>query len=284
MRSRRTSCRRSRAARRSCTPGRSATSRTAATASSPRAPALALGDVVVTEAGFGSDLGAEKFFDIKCRVGGLESGGGGPRRDRAIAQDAGWRRQARARASAIWRRSSAGCRISSTTSRNVRQFGVPVVVGDQPLHRRHRGRADDGARLRGASSASTSRCARCGRRAAPAAKSSRAKCMALLDGRTRELRAASTTSTQPVRDKIETIVQTVYGGDGVDYSPAAARAIDNLESIGLHHTPMCMAKTQYSLTDDPVAARPSDRVPHHRQRGLRLRGRRLRRRARPATS
>ena len=61
----------------------------------------------------------------------------------------------------------------------------------------------------------------------------------------------STTSTQPIRDKIETIVKRVYGGDGVDYSPAAARAIDYLESIGLHHTPVCMAKTQYSLTDDP---------------------------------
>jgi formate--tetrahydrofolate ligase len=57
--------------------------------------------------------------------------------------------------------------------------------------------------------------------------------------------------TQPVRDKIETIVRRVYGGDGVDYTPAAARAIDHLESIGLQHTPVCIAKTQYSLTDDP---------------------------------
>ena len=66
--------------------------------------------------GFGSDLGAEKFFDIKCRVGGLEPGGGGARRDRALAQDAGGRRQARARHRRSARRSSAGCRISSTTS------------------------------------------------------------------------------------------------------------------------------------------------------------------------
>jgi formate--tetrahydrofolate ligase len=75
--------------------------------------------------------------------------------------------------------------------------------------------------------------------------------LALLDGRTAHY-APIYDVTQPVREKIETIVKRVYGGDGVDYSPAAARAIDNLESIGLHHTPVCMAKTQYSLTDDPA--------------------------------
>ena len=74
--------------------------------------------------------------------------------------------------------------------------------------------------------------------------------LALLAGRTARY-APIYDVTQPVRDKIETIVKRVYGGDGVDYSPAADRAIDQLESIGLHHTPVCMAKTQYSLTDDP---------------------------------
>jgi formate--tetrahydrofolate ligase len=47
-------------------------------------------------------------------------------------------------------------------------------------------------------------------------------------------------------------VKKVYGGDGVDYSPAASKAIDGLEAMGLHQTPVCMAKTQYSLTDDPT--------------------------------
>ena len=56
----------------------------------------------------------------------------------------------------------------------------------------------------------------------------------------------------PIREKIETIVKRVYGGDGVDYAPAAERAIDYLESIGLGKTPVCIAKTQYSLTDDPT--------------------------------
>jgi formate--tetrahydrofolate ligase len=61
----------------------------------------------------------------------------------------------------------------------------------------------------------------------------------------------------PIRAKIDTIVQKVYGGDGADYSPKAERSIAYLESIGLADTPVCMAKTQYSLTDDPsVLGRP----------------------------
>jgi formate--tetrahydrofolate ligase len=57
-------------------------------------------------------------------------------------------------------------------------------------------------------------------------------------------------ATAPIREKIDTIVQKVYGGDGADYAPKAERSIQYLESIGLGETPVCMAKTQYSLTDD----------------------------------
>jgi formyltetrahydrofolate synthetase len=98
--------------------------------------ALALGDVVVTEAGFGSDLGAEKFFDIVCRTGELNP------------------------------------------------------------------------------------------------------------------EAAVRVATRPIREQIETIAQKVYGADGVDFSPAAERNMTWLEANGMADTPVCMAKTQYSLTDD----------------------------------
>jgi formate--tetrahydrofolate ligase len=57
---------------------------------------------------------------------------------------------------------------------------------------------------------------------------------------------------RPIRDKIDAIVRRVYGGDGADYTAEAARAIDWLESVGLGETPVCMAKTQFSLTDDPT--------------------------------
>ena len=54
----------------------------------------------------------------------------------------------------------------------------------------------------------------------------------------------------PIKEKIDIIVRQIYGGDGADYTPAADRAIEYLQSIGLGNTPICMAKTQYSLTDD----------------------------------
>ena len=62
----------------------------------------------------------------------------------------------------------------------------------------------------------------------------------------------------PLKDKIEAIAKKVYGADGVDFSPEAAKEIDNLTKIGYGNVPVCMAKTQYSLTDDQTKlGRPS---------------------------
>jgi formate--tetrahydrofolate ligase len=57
-------------------------------------------------------------------------------------------------------------------------------------------------------------------------------------------------ASRPIREKIETVARRVYGAEGVDYSAKAERSIDYLQSIGMGETPICMAKTQYSLTDD----------------------------------
>jgi formate--tetrahydrofolate ligase len=210
---------------------------------------LALGDVVVTEAGFGSDLGAEKFFDIKCRVGGLnpeaavlvatvrslKMQGGADKRVLGIGDLPALER---------------GLPHLEHHIRSVRQFGVPVVVAV------NRFIADSEAEIRMVSDYA----AKLGvnvvlcevwEKGGAGGEALGREVLALLDGRTAHY-APIYDVTQPVREKIETIVKRVYGGDGVDYSPAAARAIDNLESIGLHHTPVCMAKTQYSLTDDPA--------------------------------
>ena len=73
--------------------------------------------------------------------------------------------------------------------------------------------------------------------------------MSLLDKKGAEFRPLYPTNL-PIKEKIDMIVRQMYGGDGADYSPAASRAIEYLESIGLGSTPVCMAKTQYSLTDD----------------------------------
>ena len=61
----------------------------------------------------------------------------------------------------------------------------------------------------------------------------------------------------PIKEKIEAIAKRVYGADGVDYSPKADKEIKNLEAIGLGNVPVCIAKNQYSMTDDPkVLGRP----------------------------
>jgi formate--tetrahydrofolate ligase len=209
---------------------------------------LALGDIVVTEAGFGSDLGAEKFFDIKCRVGGLnpeaavlvatvrslKMQGGADKRALSVGDLAALER---------------GLPHLDHHIANVRQFGVPVVVAinrfiadtEAELQMVH----DHAARL-GVKVVLCEVWEKGGAGGEPLAR----EVLSLLEGRTAKY-APLYEVMQPVREKIETIVRKVYGGDGVDYTPSAARAIDNLESAGLHHTPVCMAKTQYSLTDDP---------------------------------
>ena len=210
---------------------------------------LALADVVVTEAGFGSDLGAEKFFDIKCRVGGLnpeaavlvatvrslKMQGGADKRSLGVGNLPALER---------------GLPHLEHHIKNVRQFGVPVVVAINQFL------ADTGPELEmvhdyvARLGANVVLCEVWEKGGAGGEALGR-EVLALLEGRTAKY-APIYDVTQPVRDKIETIVQRVYGGEGVDYTPAASRAIDNLESMGLHHTPICMAKTQYSLTDDPA--------------------------------
>jgi formate--tetrahydrofolate ligase len=210
---------------------------------------LALGDVVVTEAGFGSDLGAEKFFDIKCRVGGLN-----PEAAVLVATVRSLKMQGGADKRALGVGDLAalerGLPHLEHHIQSVRQFGVPVVVAINQFL------ADTDAELEMVREYA----ARLGvkvvlcqvwEKGGAGGEALAREVLALLEGRTARY-APIYEVTQPVREKIETIVKRVYGGDGVDYSPAATRALDQLESIGLHHTPVCMAKTQYSLTDDPA--------------------------------
>jgi formate--tetrahydrofolate ligase len=209
---------------------------------------LALGDVVITEAGFGSDLGAEKFFDIKCRVGGLN-----PEAAVLVATVRSLKMQGGADKRALGVGDlpalERGLPHLEHHVRNVQQFGVPVVVAI------NRFLADTDAELRMVDDYAAKlgvNVALCEvwEKGGAGGEALGREVLALLDGRTARY-APIYNVTQPVRDKIETIVRRVYGGDGVDYTPAAAHAIDRLESIGMHHTPVCMAKTQYSLTDDP---------------------------------
>jgi formate--tetrahydrofolate ligase len=217
--------------------------------------ALALSDIVLTEAGFGSDLGAEKFFDIKCRFGGLNPEAavlvatvralklnGGANKTDLKHEDLG----------ALER----GLPNLEKHIENVRQFGVPVIVAinrfttdsDRELQV-----VADRARRAGAVVALNEVWEKGG---AGGEELARAVLDALAAKTSRYAPLYAT--SLPIRQKIDTIVKKVYGGDGVDFTPKADRTIDYLESIGLGDTPICMAKTQYSLTDDAtVLGRPS---------------------------
>ncbi|HEU4786491.1 MAG TPA: formate--tetrahydrofolate ligase [Gemmatimonadaceae bacterium] len=209
--------------------------------------ALALADLVITEAGFGSDLGAEKFFDIKCRMGGLQPEaavivatvrslkmhGGGDTKNLGVED---------------LRALERGLPNLEKHIENVKHFGVPSVVS---LNRRS---SDSEAELQmigefasnlGVPVALTEVWEKGG----AGGEALATELLGLLDKKGAEFRPLYPTNL-PIKEKIDIIVRQIYGGDGADYSPPAARAIEYLESIGLGHTPVCMAKTQYSLSDD----------------------------------
>src|SRR6201999_3012503 len=209
--------------------------------------ALALADIVVTEAGFGSDLGAEKFFDIKCRMGGLQPEaavivatvrslkrhGGGDKKNLG-AEDLG----------ALER----GLPNLEKHIENVRHFGVPAVIA---LNRRT---SDSDAELAKVAEFAEKvgiplALTEVWEKGGEGGEALGAELIALLDKKSAEFRPLYPTNL-PIKEKIDIIVKQIYGGEGADYTPEADRAIAYLESIGLGGTPVCMAKTQYSLSDD----------------------------------
>ena len=217
--------------------------------------ALALSDVVVTEAGFGSDLGAEKFFDIKCRFGGLD-----PKAAVLVATVRALKLNGGAHKSALQKADvgalERGLPNLERHIENVRQFGVPVIVGVNRFTSdsdRELKMVVDCAQRAGARVAMNEVWEKGGEGGVELARA----LMTML-GEDAARFAPIYPTTAPIRDKIDAIVKKVYGGDGADYSPKAERSIAYLESIGLGDTPVCMAKTQYSLTDDAtVFGRPT---------------------------
>jgi formate--tetrahydrofolate ligase len=210
---------------------------------------LALADIVVTEAGFGSDLGAEKFFDIKCRAGGLK-----PEAAVVVATIRSLKMQGGADKKALGQENLAalqkGLEHVDHHVANVKQFGVPVVLAI------NRFTADTDAEIKMLHEHAEKRgfrvvlCEVWAKGGAGGEELARAV-LDLLAQKTANFQPIYSAEL-PIRQKIETVVKKVYGGDGVDYAPAAERSIDYLESIGLGKTPVCIAKTQYSLTDDPT--------------------------------
>jgi len=219
--------------------------------------ALATNDIVCTEAGFGADMGAEKFFDIKCRASGLRPdaavvvatvralkmhGGvgkivAGKPLDPALTEE---------NVEAV----RTGASNLAKQIENVRLFGVPVVVAINAFP------TDTAAEVKAIREVSLEAGARAAVVAthfvdggAGAADLAEAVWEAAAEGAP-NFRLLYPDDA-PLGEKIHTIATQVYGADGIDVSPLAAKAIKRYEAMGFGNLPVCMAKTQYSLSHDP---------------------------------
>jgi len=218
--------------------------------------ALATSEIVVTEAGFGADMGAEKFFDIKCRASGLapdaavivatvralKMHGGvgkiiaGKPLDPALSAE---------NVAAV----TAGARNLVKQIENVRAFGIPVVVAVNAFP------TDTAAEHEAIQTVALAAGARAAvvtthftDGGAGAATLAEAVWAAANSGEAKF--APIYADDMPLAQKIETIATRIYGADGVDMAPAAAKRLARLEELGYGHLPICMAKTQYSLSHD----------------------------------
>jgi formate--tetrahydrofolate ligase len=217
--------------------------------------ALKLGEIVVTEAGFASDLGAEKFFDIKCRVGALTpSAAVIVATVRALKMHGGVARDALGKedVAAVTR----GLANLEKHVENVRQFGVPAVVALNHFT------ADTDAEVAAVMDACAAMgvAARTSRVWADGGAGGAALGRAVLDA----MGGASKFSVLypdelPLEKKIETIATRIYGAAGIALLPAAATKLKRFAELGYGRLPVCMAKTQSSLSDDAKKlGRPRD--------------------------
>jgi formate--tetrahydrofolate ligase len=218
--------------------------------------ALATTDIVVTEAGFGADMGAEKFFDIKCRASGLAPDAAViVATVRALKMHGGVGKIVAGKpldpvlstenVTAV----TAGAQNLVKQIENVRAFGIPVVVAVNAFP------TDTAAEHEAIQTVALSAGARAAvvtthftDGGAGAAALAEAVWAAATSGEAKF--APIYADDMPLAKKIETIATRIYGADGVDIAPAAAKRLARLEELGYGHLPICMAKTQYSLSHD----------------------------------
>ena len=216
--------------------------------------ALCCADYVVTEAGFGADLGAEKFFDIKCRLAGLK-----PDAVVIVATVRALKMNGGAGKDELGTENLDALRHGATNLEkhieNLKLFGVPVVVTLNAFV------TDTEKELEFVKEF----CQKLGCRFALANVWEKGG-EGGIDLADKVIEALDEPKNfQPlysdelsIKDKIFEIATRLYGSDGVNYTPAATRAIDKIEKMGFGHFPVCMAKTQYSLSDDQTKlGRPS---------------------------
>ena len=209
--------------------------------------ALKLADIVVTEAGFGADLGAEKFLDIKCRMAGLKPDAvvlvatvralkynGGVPKDQLSTENL----------DALKR----GIVNLEKHIENIQKFGVPVVVtlnsftSDTEAEYEY---IKHFCEQRGCEFALSEVWAKGGEGGIALAE----KVLETLEKKQSNFKVLYP-DEMSLKEKIGTIAAEVYGADGVTYAPAAEKALKRITEMGYGNLPVCMAKTQYSLSDD----------------------------------
>ncbi len=211
--------------------------------------ALKMADYVITEAGFGADLGAEKFFDIKCRMAGLKPDAvvlvatvralkynGGVAKENLSGENMQALRQ--------------GIGNLEKHIENLRQYGVPIVVTLNSFVTDTQAETDFVKRFceeRGCEFALSEVWEKGGAGGTELAS----KVLKTLEEKESRFEVLYE-DTLSLQEKIETIASRIYGADGVTYTAAAVKQLQNLEKLGFGNLPVCMAKTQYSLSDDPA--------------------------------
>lgn len=209
--------------------------------------ALKLADIVITEAGFGADLGAEKFMDIKCRMADLKPDAvvlvatvralkynGGVPKDQLSTENLD------ALAKGI-------CNLEKHIE-NLQKFGVPIVVtlnsfvtDTQAEYEYIRNFCEE----RGCEFALSEVWAKGGEGGIALAE----KVLNTLENKESNFHVLYP-DEMPLKEKINTIAKEIYGAEGVNFDPAASKMLDKLTELGFGNLPVCMAKTQYSLSDD----------------------------------
>ena len=217
--------------------------------------ALKLADYVITEAGFGADLGAEKFFDIKCRKAGLAP-------DavvlvatiRALKYNGG---VAKADLNAENLDALAkGIVNLEKHIENLQKYGVPVVVTLNSFVSDNKAETDfveNFCRERGCEFALSEVWEKGGEGGVALAE----KVLETLENKESNFKVLYDDSLS-LKEKIETVAREIYGADGVTYTAAAEKELKRITELGMGELPVCMAKTQYSLSDDATKlGRPS---------------------------
>ena len=222
--------------------------------------ALKLADYVVTEAGFGADLGAEKFVDIKCRKSGLRPDGGGDRRDDARAQVPRRRRPQGRSTRRTSRRSRRASPISSATSTTcANHYGLPCVVPinhftsdtEAEIELLKRKMAHHEAPVVLATHWAEGGKGRPKSWRAPWWRSS-SRCQPTFEFVYED--------ELPLWDKMKAIATKIYGAADITADAKVRAQIKKLQEDGYGHYPVCVAKTQYSFSTDPQPARRAVRA------------------------